>query len=228
MITLRTATLTLALLSAVVAGHALKPKLDETAPRAELNKAIPEQIGAWRSTGIDMPQVSTSAEASTPSRDQPYDDQVMRTYTDEAGHMLMLAVAYGASQRQEVKIHRPELCYPAQGLQVLNLSPQTFPLKTQSGEPVNGYRMIAQGNSGIEAVSYWIRIGDNYTNNPWAIRKTILKEGLAGKTTDGILVRVSQRISSAKDADQAFALQEKFTAQLVAATSPNGQALLVK
>ena len=49
----------------------------------------------------------------------PYDDVLMRSYTNAHGEVVMLALAYGRHQRQEIKIHRPELCYTSQGYAVL-------------------------------------------------------------------------------------------------------------
>ncbi len=53
-------------------------------------------------------------------------------------------------------------------------------------------RMLVKAPGRTEAVSYWIRIGNVFTENPWAIRYHILKQGLAGKAVDGVLVRASR------------------------------------
>ncbi len=40
----------------------------------------------------------------------------LRSYVNANGDVVMLALAYGRHQRQEIKIHRPELCYTSQEL----------------------------------------------------------------------------------------------------------------
>ncbi len=61
--------------------------------------------------------------ADEPNMDRPYDDVLMRAYGNSQGDIVLLAVAYGRNQRQEVKIHRPDVCYTAQGFQLVERSP---------------------------------------------------------------------------------------------------------
>ena len=149
---------------------------------------------------------------------------------NDRGDAVMLALAYGKNQRQEVKIHRPELCYPAQGYKVNSLRPVTFTgiTDTQTGKNVTGQRMVVQARNSMEVVSYWIRIGDTYSSSPWQVRWQIMKEGLQGRTTDGMLVRVSQRVRPGEDAAPHHALVESFARELVAAVPPQTRSYLVR
>nr|AAF72045.1 putative morphology protein 2 [Zoogloea ramigera] len=73
----------------------------------------------------------------------------------------MLALAYAKEQRQDVKLHLPEICYPAQGYKVMSLSPA--PLTMSAGAPaLPGKHMLATGQGRLEAVTYWTRISDAY------------------------------------------------------------------
>jgi len=127
-----------------------------------------------------------------------------------------------------VKIHRPELCYTAQGFEVLRRTPVDLPLTGVSAQPARGARMLVRGADRVEAVSYWIRIGDLYGSSAWKTRSHILFEGLSGRIVDGMLVRVSQIVPDAASATpQRFALQEDFLAQLVRALPVNARDLLV-
>jgi EpsI family protein len=142
----------------------------------------------------------------------------------------MLALAYGKNQRQEIKVHRPELCYPAQGFKVLSIHPQTFQgiHSAVNDSDVTGQRMVVDAKGSKEIVSYWIRIGDTYSSSPWRIRWQILQEGLQGRMTDGILVRVSQRVSADTDPVPHHQLLEKFAGELVAALPKSTSAYLVR
>lgn len=223
---------TLLISSMLVAASAMAflatPKLIERQDWPVLETSIPQQIGAWQALPNPLVQVSLSTNSET-DMNQPYDQTVMRSYTDNQGHMIQVAVAWGKRQRQEIKIHRPELCYPAQGLAVQSLTDVSFPLTSVSQQPVIGKRMIAKDHSGhTELVSYWIRIGNVYSSSAFQTRMHILKEGLAGHVTDGMLVRVSQRVGKDQDTEAVFDRQERFAAALVNASPPATKELLVR
>ncbi|RZL03509.1 MAG: EpsI family protein [Rubrivivax sp.] len=230
-ISLRTATLTGLLLLAAVLGTVLRPTIAAGEKRAALDDTVPKQFGTWRELPNPMIQVDTSVPTTEgTNRDQPYDDLVSRTYVNDKGEQIMVALAYGSQQRQEIKIHRPELCYPAQGWQVASLKPATFTVPTEKGVGIPGFRLVAKQSNGpnYEIVSYWIRIGNSYSDSAWKTRLAIMKEGLQGRMTDGVLVRVSQRTNTLPTQDDIFERQEQFAAQLVAATAPQGRMLLVR
>jgi EpsI family protein len=223
MVTRRTLLLSGAIAGAALAARAMRPSLkaDQAAP--PLEGLIPKQVDTWRAVQTARVPVSMYT-----SRDQPYDDQIARTYVDDQRHELMLAVAYGAHQRQEVKIHRPELCYPAQGWQVVQLQRASFDLGQREGPPVIGHRMVVTTGTVDEAVSYWIRIGSTYSDSPWRTRWVIIQEGLAGHMTDGVLVRFSERLAHGAAPDEAFARQAAFARSLFAQLSPEGRTLLAR
>jgi EpsI family protein len=230
-ISLRTVTLTGLLFLAASLGTLLRPTIAEGHKRASLDSTVPKQFGVWRELPNPMVQVNTSVPTTEgTSRDQPYDDLISRTYVNDKGEQIMVALAYGSQQRQEIKIHRPELCYPAQGWLVNSLKQATFPVQTEKGVGIPGFRLVAKqaNGSNYELVSYWIRIGNSYSDSAWKTRLSIMKEGLQGRMTDGVLVRVSQRTNQLPTQDDIFKRQEQFVAQLVAATDPQGRMLLVR
>ena len=228
-ITLRTFLTVSTLATAVALGSLLHPTLKDSATAPSLADVVPKQFGTWKELPSPLLQVDISVPSESTTRDQPYDDSVSRTYTDSKGHLVMVALAYGRNQRQEVKIHRPELCYPAQGFKVNQLEPVSFPLKSLNGEQVMGNRMIATNlnSNRTEAVSYWIRIGSIYSQDAVKTRLHILKEGLQGRRTDGVLVRVSQQLQTGQDPQALFKVQEQFAADLAHATNASGQRLLI-
>ena len=219
----KSAALVSSLLAAALTAILLAPNLSQNGAQQSLEQFLPEKVGGWQVVNTSTIQVGLSTDTGI---DQPYDQTVMRSYINPHGKVLHLAVAWGQKQRQEVKIHRPELCYPAQGFEVISLENTTFAVA--QANPVTGKRMVRNRYGQLEAVSYWIRIGSIYSDSPWQTRKHILLEGLSGHLLDGVLVRVSQPVGTQAQLEHAFKLQEEFAARLVADTRPPARAMLVK
>lgn len=195
------------------------PKVVSTGTPVSLEAGVARNFGAWREIPSNVAQVGVSTNTTDRNMDQPYDQLLMRTYRHESGRMVHVAVAWGESQRQEVKIHRPELCYPAQGFKVLSLSDTSFPGLRGPYGAVTGKRMLARTGGHHEAVVYWIRIGSVFSDSAWETRGHIVREGLQGRVPDGILVRVS----TPTDADPAslesnFQMLEQFATELAQAS----------
>jgi EpsI family protein len=214
-------------LAAAAAGRGLRPSLVIDQKPASLDSLVPKKIGPWQLMPDPRIQVSLSTGEET-TRDQPYDDQILRTYVDDQGHEIMLAVAYGSRQRQEVKIHRPELCYPAQGWQLKSIEPTTFDIANAQGPVIAGHRMVVRNGRLDEAVSYWIRIGSTYSSSAWRTRWVIIQEGMSGRMSDGVLVRLSQHLPADTAPDEAFARQADFARLMVHELSPEGRRLLAR
>jgi EpsI family protein len=160
--------------------------------------------------------------------DQPYDQTVMRTYVNSRGQQVMLAIAWGKRQRQEVKIHRPELCYVSQGFKVESLVPVRFnSIHGADGQPISGKHMFAQKGAYGEVVSYWIRIGDLFSENAFETRMRIFQAGLHGIIPDGILVRASARIADRRDVGAIYPVLDSFLADLVKAVPDRTRLLLL-
>ncbi|MGC4062627.1 MAG: EpsI family protein [Aquabacterium sp.] len=207
----------------------MSPKTLAQADAPDLERYVPKQIGEWHVVESPLVQVGLTTGKET-DMNQPYDETVMRTYQDDKGHTIQIALAWGQRQRQEIKIHRPELCYPAQGYSVSALHEATFPAKTTSGQPITGKRMVTKDrNDQTQLVSYWIRIGHVYSSSAWVTRMHILREGLQGRMTDGILVRASQYTSGDPGQQEAtFQRQEQFLADLVQASPPQARDALAR
>mgnify|MGYP001273119669 CR=1 FL=1 len=207
-----------AMLLAAVAAILLKPSqnIEGQYGQVDLETLIPKQFGDWNAVSSNLVQTSLSirreGEATAVN---PYDDILMRTYENSEGRQMMLALAWGKTQRQEVKVHRPEKCYTAQGFKVQGLIPTVFNNIKGASTPVIGKRMIALGGHRKEAVSYWIRLGDIFPSTGLETRMKIFNDGLRGKLNDGILVRASTVINQESEASEAYREQEKFLGELV-------------
>lgn len=217
-----------ALVIAALAAVAATPDLVEVTDRIDLEESVPKEFGGWKMLPSGAVQVRLSTGDDT-NMDQPYDQTVMRTYVNrDTGQYVHLALAWGRRQRQEVKVHRPDLCYVAQGYKVESLSTTRFDGVGNTEAPVVGKRMYAANSRSGEAVAYWIRIGGLYSEDALETRLYILGEGIKGRIPDGILVRASRVARSADDAANAFPALEDFLKELVASVPDNVRPYLIR
>lgn len=218
-------------LMVVAAGSAwwATPRLQAVQGAPSLDATVPKAFGDWQAVNDSAPQIDVSQGVET-VQEQPYDQTVMRTYVNSRGDTVMLALAWGERQRQDVKVHRPEVCYPAQGYFVRTIGAGR-PVPTQGRtEPVPTTQLLteARGGGGYEAVRYWIRIGSQYGGDGLAARWYILNEGFRGRIPDGMLVRASQRLNQPEAAAQSQVVMEGFLRELVDAVPAGTRPLLVR
>lgn len=214
-----------AMLAAVAAAWALAPRTEMSPPGAvDLEATIPKSFAGW--TYVPSPTLQVDLAVRRDGQDESaavYDQVLMRTYRNVQGETVMLALAWGRQQRQEVKIHRPELCYVAQGFRIET----NRPIEPLGAGGVEARAMLAATARRLEPVVYWVRIGDTISKNAWQTRWYILREGIAGRIPDGILVRTSQIVRTAGQADASYGVQQRFLRDLVAALDPPRRAVLV-
>ena len=217
----------LAMAAAAAGAMMATPRLQAMTGAPNLDATVPKSFGDWNVVRDRYVQVDVSQGVET-LQEQPYDQTVMRTYVNGQGDAVMLALAWGQRQRQDVKVHRPEVCYPAQGYSVRSLKegdPIAIPGRA---EPIPTVTLLAGSRGDLEAVRYWIRIGESYGGDGLKARWYILKEGLQGRIPDGILVRASQRIRAPEDAKHANAVMQRFLVDLSAAVPPATLSMLVR
>jgi len=204
----------------------LKPHLHYATADSDFERSIPRTFGDWSEIQQSTPQVSVVSDERS-LVEQLYDDTLMRTYVDKEGHQIMVALAYAKEQRQDVKIHQPDICYPAQGYQMQKTETVSFDT-LRSTHPVIGKRQLYYGQNHLEAVSYWIRVGDRTMTSGLQMRLKIIADGLfSNRLDDGILVRVSSAIQDESKATQAYQLQEKFLTEFVESVESNFPGLLI-
>ena len=145
-----------------------------------------------------------------------YDQTLSRTYVNPQGYRVMLSVAYGGRRNQGMDIHRPEVCYPAQGMALRRDTRETLLAFGDERLPLK--RMVAGAGSRNEPISYWLVIGRSVASFGFGHRLALLKYGLTGHVPDGMLVRVS---SIDDDSAQAFTEQDDFLRDMLAAMSPD-------
>jgi EpsI family protein len=115
-----------AMFVAIGLGHLMAPSVSMSLPGAvDLESMVPKAFGDWTyvPSAISQVDLSVRRDGEEGTNTRVYDQVLMRTYRNAQGQSVMLALAWGRQQRQEVKIHRPELCYVAQGFRIESSRP---------------------------------------------------------------------------------------------------------
>ena len=206
----RTAFLVAALMiAASVSAIVARPtaKLSDELPPISLENTIPRQFGEWREKLFEHLQVVNPQTQET--LDRIYSQVLNRIYVNADGYRIMLSLAYGSDQRRALQVHKPELCYPAQGFvvrkneaQLLTLASGTIPVR----------RLFAVMGARQEPVTYWFTVGDTTVLGSTQKRLVDLRYGLTGRIPDGVLFRVS---SIDGDETRAYRMQDQFVGQLL-------------
>jgi EpsI family protein len=193
------------ILGAAVAARAMVPhrNFGKAPTQAELERMIPTSFGQW----TYEPQVRlVEPPGSDTLSKQIYNSELARGYRDPEGRLVMFLVAYGASQSDRLQLHRPEICYAAQGFRVERLT--TVSLDLGAGLPNLPVRhMLAERENRQEPITYWMRLGDTVATNPVERQVLRVEYGLRGYITDGALVRLS---TVGLPEEQAYELQKRF------------------
>lgn len=200
---------------------ATTPSLRLTAqePALELQNLIPKSFADWRQlpeldTLIVNPEIQSKL-------DKIYQQTLSRTYVNAKNERIMLSIAYGGDQRDSMQVHKPEVCYPAQGFQILDIKTDKLYLQDQTNIPVK--RLVTQHGERVEPITYWITVGNQVAVDGLKWKLAQLKYGLTGKIPDGLLFRIS---SITTNATQGFTLQDKFVNALFAAIPPESRTKL--
>ena len=210
----------IAILGAAVLGELLIPRelMARAAAAPSLESLIPRQFGTWTL----VPEISvvkpTDPEGVRPDplSEKIYSQEVGRSYTDGHGNIVMLLVAYGPVQNYRLKSHRPEICYTANGFAISDKTNAVINYR-EGATPIRSVRLIAQRESRLEPLTYWMRVGNDIANNVIDHQLSRLKYGLRGIVPDGALIRIST-IGLPREAS--FKLQDQFIHDLFAAIPP--------
>ncbi|MBI3479749.1 MAG: EpsI family protein [Nitrosomonadales bacterium] len=209
----------LLLIVVAISAAYLKPtkKLADSMPAVNLEKMIPAQFGEWYTDPVVLEPIISPDRKILLSK--LYAQTLNRSYLDGHGTRIMLSIAYGGDQSDEMQVHRPELCYTAQGFQVERDRLDNLPTKFGS-LPIK--RLFAVQGLRAEPITYWITVGDKAVVLKGMEQKLAqLRYGLTGKVPDGMLVRVS---SISADDQDAYRIQDDFVREMLAAMSKEDRA----
>lgn len=212
----RVSALLILFLMLVAAGGAygLRPtqKIADTVPPVDLEMMVPKAFADW----TEEPQWVTQIVDPQQQQmiDKIYSTTLQRTYVNSYGYQVMLSIAYGSNQSDSMQVHKPEVCYPAQGY-VLH-EKRNYELTTTYGVlPVT--RIRASNGARSEPITYWVTVGDRVVENGMQKKFVEMGYGLRGKIPDGMLIRVS---SIDPETNRGYETQARFVDQLLGATKP--------
>ena len=121
----------------------------------DLEATIPREFGAWRERAMTAQVVNPQSKEMI---DMLYSQVLTRTYVDDRGNGIMLTIAYGGDQRGNLEVHKPEVCYPAQGFTVhQNVAGE---LSTPFGT-IAVRRLETSLGPRKEPVTYWTTLGNS-------------------------------------------------------------------
>lgn len=210
-----------ACLAAAAAAYGLTPRRKVSLlGDAKLGSLVPMAMAGWTARDVSdliAPPTDDSLEAKL------YGEQVERVYQDAAtGVQVMMLLAHGATQSNDLMVHRPEVCYPAFGFKLSNNRRIDMPIA--GGVAVPGRALVADAPDRRETIVYWTRMGDLLPIDGSEQRWDRVKLAMKGIVADGVLSRFS---IVGDDVNANFATLERFVAALLQATSPEGRRALI-
>lgn len=184
-----------------------------------LAELVPRSFGDWTelrhtSQQIINPQLAAQLQAT-------YTETLTRSYVSSSGEVVMLSIAYGASQSRDLQVHRPEVCYTAQGFQVRSLGSNTLHADN-AAIPIQ--HLMTHLGARHEPVSYWVRIGNQFVLGQVKQSLARIRYGLSGQIPDGVLVRAS---SISQDPEAAYPVHQAFMQALVGSLSSPARLVLI-
>lgn len=210
-----------AMMAAATGGATLKPtiRLSDGQPVVNLEEVIPKEFGDWKMDTQSMSAVINPQQQAL--LNTLYSQTLSRTYIHKSGRRIMLSLAYGGDQSHDTQIHKPEVCYPAQGFRLLSSKKDTVQLL---GSSVPVMRIITELGPRHEPVTYWIRVGDKVVRG--AIEQNLARMSIAmgGHIPDGMLFRVSE---ISQNDEESFVLQDAFIQAILPAVNAPTRQLLV-
>jgi EpsI family protein len=212
---LRKSLLTLALMfAAAAAAVVLRPtaKVADRHPAVDLASLIPVRFADWTEEKQSVALVVDPQQKAAIER--IYSQTLSRVYVNAKGYRIMLSIAYGDDQSDARQLHKPEVCYPAQGFQILEKTSARIdsPFGTI---PVT--RIDAQLGLRREPVTYWTTVGDQLVEGGIGKKLAEMRYGFSGSIPDGLLFRVS---SLDPQTTRAYEAQAEFVRELLGALTP--------
>jgi EpsI family protein len=185
----------------------------------DLEVLVPKQFGAWRVDPTIVP-IAPPPDLAEKLR-KIYTQTLSRTYVNDRGERIMLSIAYGSEQTEGLQTHVPEVCYPAQGFQVIKH--QLAAMQSRFGE-IGVKRLVATHGTRVEPITYWMTVGDVVTQAGFGWKLAQLRYGLTGRIPDGMLIRVS---NISRDEESSYSLHQDFVSSLLDAMAPADRTRLI-
>jgi len=197
------------MMAAAVIAIVMHPthKISDDLKKIDLETMIPTQFGDWKLLPNQTAQIVNPQQKAM--IDKIYSQTLSRTYTNSDGRNLMLVIAYGDDQSDAKQLHYPEICYPAQGFQIL--FNRLGNVKTEFGE-IRVKKMSTVMGDRSEPITYWTTVGEKVVRGSIETKLAQLNYGIHGLIPDGMLIRFS---SINGDTESAFEDHQQFINELL-------------
>lgn len=181
---------------------------------------VPRAFGEW--TSADSTEfVAPTEPGSLASR--IYGTTIGRIYRQAStGDELMMLIAHGDTQSDDLMLHRPEICYPAFGFSIAASKP--VDISMARGVQLPARALVAKASDHVENVLYWTRLGEFFPQNRKEQQLDRLRTALKGEIGDGVLFRLTQDTA---ESAWSFAFMRNFAVQLVQAMAPRDRQALI-
>lgn len=190
---------TLMVLTSLTAFY-LEPKilLANKSDNLNLEKSIPQAFANWRVVDDTHAQIIEPEKAAVIN--YLYSQSLSRVYVNQkTGKSVMLSIAYGIEQSDGKEVHKPEVCYPAQGFSIERNS--KIVLKIGDRQSLYASHLVATLGDRIEPVIYWTTLGTHTYHSRLQKKRLELEYALKNLIPDGLLFRVSTIVEKQSDTD---------------------------
>ena len=167
--------------------------------------SVPHHIGAW--TGEDgeiSEEVKKGIEA---------DSTLSRLYTRPGSDYYMGALVVYRRYGRRGFVHRPEMCYPAAGWEILSKGTTTVPY---AGRETQAVVIVAEREYEKEVVVYWFASGDRLESNYVRQQLRMALDRLTPRKYGWAFVRINAPVVSTEEEtlDEIRAFLKQFTKPL--------------
>ncbi len=185
---------------------------------AGFEKLFPTRFGAWRylsDSGLVLPPEDQLSRTL-------YEQLLTRNYTAGDIGPVMMVLAYSSIQEGRLQVHRPEVCYPAAGFNILENVAAEVKINNHFAVPCRF--LTADRGARREYIVYWTRVGASMPVRWFDQRLEMAKANLQGFIPDGLLARVS---IIGNDREQGLATLSDFVRDLVTQSGKAGRTMLI-
>ena len=160
----------------------LRPSVEHD---AAVFDALPTELNGWRSVDLTIDQAVSDMLAA--------DHNVQRAYLHPLGYLIFVYVGYYGTERGGTPEHTPDICYPAQGWQIVESM-----IQRAGGEGGFDLREFVVEQAGERRlVHYWYRTGSQSgLTSVVGLRLRHVVDRMTENRGDGALVRLSTPLGS--------------------------------
>jgi exosortase D (VPLPA-CTERM-specific) len=169
------------LVAAAVAVQLVPERVEDIPARAGFVD-FADRLGGWNGRKEPLERVYRDA--------LKLDDYLMANYSDGAGHVANLYVAWYDTQRAGRSTHSPRTCLPGGGWAMEEFSQVDLPGIAFEGRPLRVNRAIIRLGDSRQLVYYFFKQRHRIVTNEYLVKWYLFWDSVTRNRTDGALVRL--------------------------------------